>query len=96
MSTESITKSIELLGQIIQKTPLNQKLLSRPPFRYIHDIFSEIIKTSGFFEGLYTEEEMMSENVKVSPNDFIIKQDKETKLSYLNKMIKALGKSFFS
>ena len=72
MSQESITKSIAILGQIINKTPLNQKLLSRPPFRYIHDIFSEIIKTSGYFKGLYSEEEMMSENVKVSLNLLII------------------------
>ncbi len=68
MSQETISKSIELLGQVLHKTPLNQKLLSRPPFRYIHDIFSEIIKNSGYFEGLYTQEELMSENVKVCLN----------------------------
>lgn len=65
MSQETIGKTIEVLGQIIQKPPLNHKLLSRPPFRYIHDIFSEVINTTGYFAGLYNEEEMMSENVKV-------------------------------
>ena len=64
-SQETIAKTIELLGQIIQKPPLNQKLLSRPPFRYIHDIFSEVINNTGYYFGLYTNEEMMSENVKV-------------------------------
>ena len=65
MSQETIAKTIELLGQIIQKPPLNQKLLSRPPFRYIHDIFSEVINNTGYYIGLYTNEEMTSENVKV-------------------------------
>jgi TRAF3-interacting protein 1 len=65
MSQDTIGKTIQLLGQIIQKPPLNQKLLSRPPFRYIHDIFSEIILTTGYFTGLYNDEEMKSENVKV-------------------------------
>ena len=65
MSQETIGKTIELLGQIIQKPPLNQKLLSRPPFSYIHDIFSEIILNTGYFVGLYSDEEMVSENVKV-------------------------------
>ena len=62
---ESIKKTIDLLGRVIKKTPLNHKLLSRPPFRYLHDIFSEIIRTTGALDGLYSPEELNSENVKV-------------------------------
>jgi TRAF3-interacting protein 1 len=58
-------KTIDLLSKIIKKPPLNSKLLSKPPFRYLHDMFSEIIKTTGAFDGLYSQDEMNSENFKV-------------------------------
>jgi TRAF3-interacting protein 1 len=68
---EEITKkSIDLLGRIIKKTPLNHKLLSRPPFRYLHDIFTEIVTTTGFMSNLYSDVEMDSENVKVNLKAF--------------------------
>lgn len=31
----------ETLGKLVKKPPLTDKLLSRPPFRYLHDIISE-------------------------------------------------------
>lgn len=65
MSEESTKKTMDLMGRIIKKTPLNHKLLSKPPFRYLHDLISEVIQTQNTFAGLYTEEEMASENYKV-------------------------------
>lgn len=62
---ELTKKSIDILGRIIKKTPLNQKLLSKPPFRYLHDLFTEIMRSTPFAAGLYSEFEMNSENVKV-------------------------------
>jgi TRAF3-interacting protein 1 len=62
---QAIKKTSDLLGQVIKKTPLNAKLLSRPPFRYFHDIFTEVIRTTGAFQGIYSPEELVSENVKV-------------------------------
>ena len=32
----------ETLGKIIKKPPLTDKLLGRPPFRYLHDIISQV------------------------------------------------------
>uniref|UniRef100_A0A8D2N3B0 TRAF3-interacting protein 1 N-terminal domain-containing protein n=1 Tax=Zonotrichia albicollis TaxID=44394 RepID=A0A8D2N3B0_ZONAL len=32
----------ETLGQVIRKPPLTDALLSKPPFRYLHDLISEV------------------------------------------------------
>ncbi|XP_017547094.2 TRAF3-interacting protein 1 isoform X2 [Pygocentrus nattereri] len=70
-------KTQETLGKVIKKPPLTEKLLSKPPFRYLHDIFSEVIRTTGFMKGLYGEAEMKSDNVK----------DKDSKIAFLQKAI---------
>ena len=65
MSEETVQASKKLLGQIIKKTPLTEKLLSRPPFRYLHDLTMEIIKATGFGQQLFSESEQDSANVTV-------------------------------
>uniref|UniRef100_W5LGC5 TRAF3-interacting protein 1 n=1 Tax=Astyanax mexicanus TaxID=7994 RepID=W5LGC5_ASTMX len=70
-------KTQEVLGRVIKKPPLTEKLLSKPPFRYLHDILSEVIRTTGFMKGLYGEAEMKSDNVK----------DKDSKIAFLQKAI---------
>eukprot|EP00945_MAST-04E_sp_MAST-4E-sp1_P001515 g1515.t1 len=47
----------ELLGKIIQSLPLEEKLLKRPPFRYLHDIILAVNRATNFFAGLYNEDE---------------------------------------
>lgn len=75
---ESVAKKTqETLGKVIKKPPLTEKLLSKPPFRYLHDIFSEVMRTTGFMKGLYVEAEMKSDNVK----------DKDSKIAFLQKAI---------
>ena len=32
----------DTLGKIIKKPPLNDRLLSRPPFRFLHDVIMEV------------------------------------------------------
>ncbi|NXF10304.1 MIPT3 protein, partial [Smithornis capensis] len=67
----------ETLGQVIHKPPLTDALLSKPPFRYLHDLISEVIRATGFLKGLYTDSELNSDNVK----------DKNSKMNFLQKAI---------
>lgn len=70
-----------LLGELITRPKLSEKLLSKPPFRFLHDIIMEIIKVTGFATGLYTSTEMDSSLVT----------DKAQKLQFLEKIIKVVG-----
>ena len=83
MSAQTTQKTIDLLNRIIKKPPLTQKLLSKPPFRYLHDIISEVISTTNFASNLFSELESNSENVK----------EKDAKINYLNKIIKVVSLS---
>ncbi|CAN9497950.1 unnamed protein product [Ophioblennius macclurei] len=77
MNAAVAKKTQDTLGKVIKKTPLTEKLLSKPPFRYLHDIFNEVIRTTGFLKGLYEENEMKSDSVK----------DKDSKIAFLQKAI---------
>jgi hypothetical protein len=65
------------MGAIIQKPKMTDKLLAKPPFRFIHDVFSEVTRATGFAEGLYDETETDAKAIK----------DKASKMNYLQKMI---------
>ncbi|KAL5011034.1 hypothetical protein ScPMuIL_013339 [Solemya velum] len=77
MDSNISKKTQDTLGKIIKKPPLTDKLLSKPPFRFLHDVMTSVIKTTGFMKGLYTDAEMNSENVK----------DKDSKLAFLQKSL---------
>ncbi|XP_018348863.1 PREDICTED: TRAF3-interacting protein 1 [Trachymyrmex septentrionalis] len=74
---EVIKKTQNLLGKYFKKPPLTEKLLRKPPFRFLHDIITAIIKETSFLEGLFSEEELNSDNIK----------NKEAKLAFLTKLI---------
>ncbi|KAG5314098.1 MIPT3 protein, partial [Acromyrmex insinuator] len=74
---EVIKKTQNVLGKYFKKPPLTEKLLRKPPFRFLHDIITAIIKETNFLEGLFSEEELNSDNIK----------DKEAKLTFLTKLI---------
>jgi TRAF3-interacting protein 1 len=75
--TEATTQA--LLGSLITRPKLSDKLLSKPPFRFLYDIVVEVTKNTGFAAGLYTPEEL--ENVN----------DKTQKVNFLEKIIKLVG-----
>ena len=41
---EAIKNTQNSLGKIVKKPPLRDKELSRPPFRFLHDVISAVIK----------------------------------------------------
>lgn len=81
---ETIEKTQKLLGKHISKPVLTEKLLRKPPFRFLHDIITAVIKDTGFLKGLYSETELISDNVK----------EREAKLLFLNKLIDAVSKYY--
>lgn len=81
MDPKIAKKTQDTLGKVIKKPPLTEKLLSKPPFRFLHDIITEVVKNTGFLKGLYTADEMNSANVK----------EKEAKIIFLQKAIDVVG-----
>jgi len=79
-----VQRTKDTLGKVIKKPPLTDKLLNRPPFRYLHDIISEVIKSTGFFRGLYTPQELDAKSI----------QDKDSKIAFLQKALDTLCKLY--
>jgi len=77
MDPKIIKKTKDSLGKIITKPPLTEKLLSKPPFRFLHDIITEVIRNTGFLKGLLTAEEKDSKQVT----------NREAKVAFLQKII---------
>uniref|UniRef100_A0A1A8JE91 TRAF3-interacting protein 1 n=2 Tax=Nothobranchius kuhntae TaxID=321403 RepID=A0A1A8JE91_NOTKU len=77
MNAAVVKRTQDTLGKVIKKPPLTEKLLNKPPFRYLHDIISEVIRSTGFLKGLYGENEMKSDSVK----------EKDSKITFLQKAI---------
>lgn len=71
----------EILEPIISKPKLLDKHLSKPPFRFLHDAISAVQEATGFPSGLFTDEEMDSNNLK----------EKQPKITYLDKIINVVG-----
>ena len=67
----------QMYEQLFDKPKMTEKLLSKPPFRYLHDIFLATIGATGFANGIYTEEEMDSK----------ANHEKDAKIAILTKMI---------
>ncbi|THD21947.1 TRAF3-interacting protein 1 [Fasciola hepatica] len=76
-----IKRTQDTLGKIIRKPTLTDKLLSRPPFRFLHDIFTAFIRATGLMKGLFTPEELIADNVK----------EKDSKLAFLQKVVDYLS-----
>ncbi|NXG52746.1 MIPT3 protein, partial [Psilopogon haemacephalus] len=80
MNEAVVRRTRDSLGRVIRKPPLTDRLLSKPPFRYLHDVITEVIRVTGFMKGLYTDFELKSDNVK----------DKDAKIIFLQKAIDAV------
>lgn len=69
------------INSLIKKPTMSEKLLMKPPFRFLHDTISAIITTTGFAEGLYSPEEMDSATLT----------EKGAKIAYLEKIFGVVG-----
>jgi TRAF3-interacting protein 1 len=77
MSEDFWKPTAECFEQLFSKPKMTEKLLLRPPFRYIHDIFTATLQATGFGDGLYSEEELNAKEIK----------DKEGKVNFLDKLV---------
>ena len=48
---------MELYSKLIEKPKMQEKLLRKPPPRYVYDILIATMGVTGYPKGLYTEEE---------------------------------------
>uniref|UniRef100_A0A182RPZ9 TRAF3-interacting protein 1 n=1 Tax=Anopheles funestus TaxID=62324 RepID=A0A182RPZ9_ANOFN len=72
-----LKKTQSSLGKFVKRPALTDKLLRKPPFRFLHDIVHAIIREHGLLEGLYTADELNSDNIK----------DRDSKMAFLQKLI---------
>lgn len=71
----------QMLGSVIERPKLTEKLLSKPPFRFLYDIVMEVRKVTNFAAGLFSEAE----------NDVARIEDKNAKMQFLEKIIRLVG-----
>jgi len=80
--TGEVLVTRDLLQPLVGDKPrLTDKLLGRPPFRFIHDVVSAVTKATGFADGLFTEAQLDPTQVANKP----------AKLKYLNLIIRCVS-----
>ena len=77
MEEEFWKPTAQMFSSLFTKPKMSDKLLQKPPFRYIFDIINETANQTGFSKGLYSSEEL----------DVNYYQNKENKIIYLKKAI---------
>ena len=60
-----VTLTQSTLGSVVLKPKLSARILSKPPFRFLHDVVMEVIRLTGFAEGLFDESECDSSRFMV-------------------------------
>ncbi|CAI5455034.1 unnamed protein product [Caenorhabditis angaria] len=76
----STSETIELYAGLISKPTLTEQLLSRPPFKFIVDIVTNIIKSTGYLKDEFDKDELAAAGT-----------DKTSKAAFLDKLISLLN-----
>ena len=69
------------MGELVQRPKMTDRVLRRPPFRFLHDTITAVSTTTGFGVGLYQGEELDSAAIT----------DKQAKKNYLDKIFRLVG-----
>lgn len=78
MDQDVITKTQQSLGGLIASPVLTEKLLQKPPLRFLHDILVAIASQHGLMKGLFDPDEMAWSEA--------IANDKEAKAFFIAKV----------
>jgi TRAF3-interacting protein 1 len=70
-------ETASMYASVISRPKMTQKLLEKPPFRFLHDVIMATIAATGYGQGLFSEEECDSANIA----------DKNAKIAFLEKVI---------
>ncbi|KMS94546.1 hypothetical protein BVRB_020330, partial [Beta vulgaris subsp. vulgaris] len=75
---DMVEKTSTLISSVIQKPKMTPKLLAKPPFRFLHDIFIGVTKATGLGEGLFEGDLLDSSKFQ---------DNKEAKMLFLKRWI---------
>ena len=75
--TGDIAETRQMIESVVMKPRCSEKLLDRPPFRFVRDVIMSIGSATGYCLQNFSEQEINSENVS----------DKEGKIAFLEKII---------
>mmetsp|Transcript_4971 Transcript_4971/g.9352 ORF Transcript_4971/g.9352 Transcript_4971/m.9352 type:complete len:446 (-) Transcript_4971:18-1355(-) len=70
-------ETASLYASVISRPKMTQKLLEKPPFRFLHDVIMATIAATNYGQGLFSEAECDSANIA----------DKGAKIAFLEKII---------
>lgn len=77
-----VAQTRELFSALISRPALEDRLLQRPPFKFIHDIVVETIRATGYLSSMFTSDELDSRKAGLN---------RDTKIAFIQKLIDALN-----